>query len=153
VYLANYLGVLRGAELDLADGFRRMAEGHGQEPDVYFICHTLAKQCDEHVEKLRPFVQRYGEVAPDERDRLGPKVFVGPREGGLGLLRDLQDLYIMASFCDITWTMIGQAAQGTRDPELLEVVRSCEGVTATQMKWLETRMKQAAPQTLIAASL
>ncbi len=58
----------------------------------------------------------------------------------------------MAIFCDNTWTMIGQAAQGTRDPELLEVVEVCEAETATQMKWIETRMKQAAPQALIVAS-
>jgi len=67
-------------------------------------------------------------------------------------LRDLQDLYMMANFCDITWTMLGQAARGVRDTELLEVVNSCEGQTSTQIKWLKTRMKQAAPQTLIVAS-
>jgi len=27
----------------------------------------------------------------------------------------MQDLYLMANACDISWTMIGQAAQGTRD--------------------------------------
>ncbi len=74
------------------------------------------------------------------------------RQGSLGLLRDLQDLYVMAHFCDITWTMIGQAAQGARDRELLEVVEACEGQTATQIKWLKTRMKQAAPQVLLVAS-
>ncbi len=58
----------------------------------------------------------------------------------------------MANFCDITWTMIGQAAQGARDTELLEVVNSCEGQTSTQIKWLMTRMEQAAPQTLLVAS-
>lgn len=54
--------------------------------------------------------------------------------------------------CDITWTMIGQAAQGARDTELLEVVGSCEGETAVQIKWLRTRMKQAAPQALLVTS-
>jgi hypothetical protein len=58
----------------------------------------------------------------------------------------------MANACDISWTMIGQAAQGARDWELLETVNSCEGQTATQIKWLETRMKQAAPQALLVAS-
>ncbi len=153
MYLANYLGMLRQAELDLADGFRQMAEGHGKEPDIYFLCLTLAKQCDEHAERLEPFSERYGEVVPEEADRLGTKILAeGSRGGGLGLMRDLQDLYVMASFCDNTWTMIGQAAQGTRDPELLEVVEACESETATQMKWTETRMKQAAPQALIVAS-
>ena len=48
--------------------------------------------------------------------------------------------------------VIGQAAQGARDRELLEVVNACEGQTATQIKWLQTRMKQAAPQALLVAS-
>ena len=46
---------------------------------------------------------------------------------------------------------IGQAAQGLRDLDLLEVVSSCEEETATQMRWLRTRMKQAAPQALVVA--
>lgn len=67
-------------------------------------------------------------------------------------MRDLQDLYVMANFCDITWTMIGQAAQGTGDKELLETINALEGQTSIQIKWLKTRMKQAAPQTLLVAS-
>jgi hypothetical protein len=58
----------------------------------------------------------------------------------------------MASACDIAWTMVGQAAQGARDMDLSEVVNLCEGQTATQLKWLRTRMKQAAPQALLMAS-
>lgn len=151
MYLANYLGILRGAERDLADGFRQVAGAYGQEPDIHFMCHNLARQCDDHAQTLAPFAGRYGEAAPEEHDRPGV-IFAGPREGGLALLRDLQDLYVMASFCEVTWTMIGQAAQGTRDEELLEVARTCKGETGIMMKWSETRMKQAAPQVLIVAS-
>jgi hypothetical protein len=64
----------------------------------------------------------------------------------------MQDLYLMAHACDISWTMIGQAAQGARDQELLEVVNAFENQTATQIKWLKTRMKQAAPQALLVTS-
>jgi hypothetical protein len=64
----------------------------------------------------------------------------------------MQDLYVMVSACDIAWTMVGQAAQGARDTELLEVVNVCEGQTVTQLKWLRTRMKEAAPQALLVAS-
>lgn len=152
MYLANYLGMLRGAERDLAEGFRQMAGGHGGEPDVYSICHILAGQCDEHAEELEPFAGRYGEVPPEEPDRLGPKILEAPREGGLALLRDLQDIYVMAGFCEVTWTMILQAAMGARDAELLEVATACKGETSMQIKWVETRMKQAAPQVLIVAS-
>jgi hypothetical protein len=64
----------------------------------------------------------------------------------------LHDLYLMATECDIVWTLLAQAAQGARDTELLEVVRHSEGETAVQLQWLKTRMKQAAPQALLVAS-
>jgi hypothetical protein len=151
MHLANYLGLLHKAELHLADGFRQVGDAHAAEPDVYLLCHTLAGQCEGHAERLQPFVDRYGEDAPSEPDRLHSELFRGTRSGGLGLLRDLQDLYLMATECDITWTMIGQAAQGARDTDLVEVVKACEGETSTQLKWLKTRMKQAAPQALVVA--
>lgn len=58
----------------------------------------------------------------------------------------------MASECNISWALVGQAAQGVRDRELFEVVNACDGETSTQLKWLKARMKQAAPQALIVAS-
>ena len=64
----------------------------------------------------------------------------------------MQDLYLIASACDITWTMIGQAAQGARDRELLEVVNSCEVEISNQLKWIRARMKEYAPQTFLEAS-
>ena len=152
MHLANYLGYLHKAELHLAEAFRKVGEGHAAEADVYHTCSTLAKQCEAHAEKLGPFVERYGRAAPTEPDRLYHELFTETRSGGLGLLRDMQDLYLMANAYDISWTMIGQAAQGVPDRELLEVVDSCEGQTATQIKWLKTRMKQAAPQALLVAS-
>ena len=45
----------------------------------------------------------------------------------------------------------GFAVQKLPDDELFAVVKRCEGDTATQMKWLRTRMKQAAPQALVVA--
>jgi hypothetical protein len=95
---------------------------------------VLAGQCDTHAARLQPFADRYREDAPDEPDRLYSELFKGPREGGLGLLRDLHDL---------------QAAQGLRDEDLFAVVEGCEGETAAQLQWLKSRMKQAAPQVLV----
>jgi len=123
-----------------------------EEVDVFHTCDKLAKECDEHAERLQPFAERYGEDAPDEPDRLYSELFTGTRTGGLGLLRDLHDLYLMACECDMAWTLVGQAAQGLRDRELLEVVTASEGETAMQLKWLRTRMKQAAPQALVVSS-
>ena len=96
MHLANYLGYLHRAELNLAEGFRKVADGHAEEADVYHTCSTLAKQCEAHAEQLKPFVERYGEEKPEEPERLYHDLFDETRSGGLGLLRDLHDLYLMA---------------------------------------------------------
>ncbi|HEY6593969.1 MAG TPA: hypothetical protein VI011_07640 [Asanoa sp.] len=57
----------------------------------------------------------------------------------------------MACECDISWILVGQAAAGARDTGLQDVVQRCDKQTATQLAWLKTRMKQAAPQALVVA--
>lgn len=152
VKLPVYLTLLSESERNLAESFRQVADGHGDEPDVHFLCQTLAGQCDTHRERLRPVVERYGEApTDDEPERLQADAISEPRSGALGLLRDLQDLCLLASLTDVTWTAIKQAAQALHDEELLEVVSSCEHETSVQLSWLTTRLKQAAPQALIAA--
>jgi hypothetical protein len=151
--LPVYLGLLHQSEATLADSYRQVAEGHGDEPDVHFLCLALARQCDAHQEALAPIIGRYGEsTEDDEPERLHHEGLAETRSGPVGLLRDLQDLYLMANLVDITWTMVKQAAQGLQDAELLDVIGRCDGETEVQLQWLKTRMKQAAPQALIAAS-
>jgi hypothetical protein len=151
VHLATYLGLLHAAESSLATGFRRVGTGHAAEPDVFHLCHLLAERSDAHVEALQPIVARYHEQREQEPERLLAAELDETRSGGVGLLRDLQDLYTLASFVDITWTVIAQAGQGLRDRELINVVASCQKDTSRQLLWLTTRIKQAAPQALIAA--
>ncbi len=151
MHVAHYLGLLHKAQVDLADAFRQVRDAHADEVDVFHMCEKLAKECDSHAERLQPFADRYGEDAPDEPDRLYSELFKGTRTGGLGLLRDLHDLYLMACECDMAWTLIGQAARGVRDRELLAVVDGCEGETAIQLAWLRSRLQEAAPQALVVA--
>ncbi|MEU8660978.1 hypothetical protein [Actinoplanes philippinensis] len=151
MHLAHYLGLLHRSQTCLADAFRQVAGAHGDEPDVRILCHRQAEVCDRHAGLLEPFARRYAEDAPDEPDRLYSDLFSGTRTGGIGLLRDLQDLYLMAAECDICWTMVGQAARGARDHDLYQVVQQCEGETGVQLAWLRTRMKAAAPQALVVA--
>ena len=150
--LPHYLGLLHRSECVLASAFREVGEAHTDEPDVRRTAEKLAAQCERHAAELEPFVDRYGEERDEEPERLHSDLFSGTRSGPLGLVRDLHDLYLMANACDIAWTMIGQAAQGAGDLELLDVVTYCEGQTVNQIKWLKTRMKQAAPQALLVAS-
>jgi hypothetical protein len=151
MHVAHYLGLLHQAEANLADAYRQVGAAHAEEADVFHLTGRLAAQCEQHVARLGPFVERYAEEAPDEPERLHADLFAGARTGGLGLLRDLHDLYLMAAYADITWTVLGQAAAGLRDDDLAATVAACEGETSVQLVWLRTRMKSAAPQALVVA--
>ncbi|GAA1351798.1 hypothetical protein [Saccharothrix algeriensis] len=151
MHLATYLGLLHTSLTTLADAFREVGRGHGEEPDVQHTCQVLAGRVERQAEALAPVVRRYGEHREEEPERLHATGLDSTRSGPVGLLRDLQDLYTLAALTDITWTVVGQAAQGLRDHELLDVVDTCEQDTARQLTWLRTRIKQAAPQALIAA--
>jgi hypothetical protein len=149
--LGHQLGLLHRTQVNLAAALREVSEAHADEVDVFHMARRLADECDAHATRLEPFAKRYREAADDAPDRLHAELFSGSRGGPLGLLRDLQDLYLMANLCDVAWMLVGQAAQGIRDTELFAVVQTCEGETAGQVAWLRARLKEAAPQALVVA--
>jgi len=155
-HLATYLGLLHRSERTLAESLRTVGQGHQAEPDVYHTCQSLAKLSQAHQEELAPVVARYGEQRHggdvEEPERLHADGVAEVRSGPVGLLRDLQDLYLLATLVDTTWTVVNQAAQGARDRELMEICQHCMAETTRQLKWLQTRMKISAPQALLVAS-
>jgi len=151
-HLATYVTLADHSEKTLAQSLRAVAEGHANQADVFHICHTLAGWSDQHCEVLAPAVKRYDDQNDvDEPERLRAHALTASRNGEIGLLRDLQDLHLLATLVHSTWTVITQGAQGLRDRQLLEISTSCREETAQQLTWLTTRMKQAAPQALIVA--
>ena len=150
-HLSTYVGLADHSEKTLGDSFRAIAEGHAHVADVFHTCRMLAGWCDEHRSRLAPLVEKYGEDDVDEPDRLHAAGLAETRDGEVGLLRDLQDLHVLATLVQTTWTVIMQGAQGLRDRELLDVAQHCHGETVRQISWLTTRMKTAAPQALIVA--
>jgi hypothetical protein len=155
MYVMVYLGLAHRAEQTLADSLRTVGEGHARHPDVLFTCRALAAMSDEHVRRLAPIVARYGEqrhgAGVEEPDRLHADGLGEVRTGPVGLLRDLQDLHVLGTLVQTTWTVVRQAAQGLRDGELIDLCDHASGETARQLSWFTTRMKAAAPQALIAA--
>jgi hypothetical protein len=151
MHLSSYLGLLETGCATLAKSYRQVADGHADEPDVRQICQQFADQCDHHAEQLKPFTARYGSHPSGEPERLHADGLASTRSGGLGLLRDLHDLYLLAGYLDMAWTLVGQAAKGARDPELISTVDSCAKETKSQQQWLTTRLKAAAPQALLVA--
>ncbi|HEY2349825.1 MAG TPA: molybdopterin oxidoreductase, partial [Puia sp.] len=84
-------------------------------------------------------------------DRLTRTLLKETREGPMGLLRDLHDLYLIVSEVQICCTVLKQAATALDDKALLVACEEIERQSKRQLSWLLTRVKSAAPQTLIAA--
>lgn len=149
-HLSTYVGLADHSEQILADSFRAVAHGHARQADVFHTCTMLAGWSDEHRRALAPAVVHYGELADvDEPERLRAAGLAGVRHGEVGLLRDLQDLYLLATLVQTTWRVIAQGAQGLRDHDLYDTATTANTGTGRQLSWLNTRMKQAAPQALI----
>jgi hypothetical protein len=150
MHLATYLDLLDQGSGALAESLRIVADGHLEEADVHHTALQLAQKYDAHRDRLRPFVARYEHPAgPPERLHAEPLSEV--RSGGVGLLRDLLDLFLLATYLQQAWILVGQAAKGNRDAELAATVDQCSADVLTVLTWLETRMKAAAPQALLVA--
>lgn len=149
-HLSTYVGLADHSERTLVESLRAVAEGHAGEVDVFHTCHLLAGWSDEHRRQLAPLATRYGEDdTVDEPERLHADGLAEVRSGPVGLLRDLQDLHVLATLVQTTWTVVAQGAQGLRDDELLRIATTSNAETSRQLTWLNTRMKAAAPQALI----
>jgi hypothetical protein len=151
-HLSTYIGLADHSEKTLAESFRAVAQGHGRAVDIFHMCHTLATMSDSHRDRLAPLLNHYGEQQSSEvrePERLHAEGLAGVRQGDIGLLRDLQDLHVLASLVQTTWIVLAQGAQGIRDRELLSVATDANTDTSRQLTWLNTRMKAVAPQALI----
>jgi hypothetical protein len=140
------------SQQDLAKAFITVAEHHGKEPDIKANCVLLAGWSTNLAQKTKRFATVYGEEKSPEPDRLKRTLFKKPRTGSMGLLRDLQDLWLMASEGEVCSIILQQAAFGLHDKELINLCDEINAYSKRQVAWLLTRMKSAATQTLIAAA-
>ncbi|MDB5020580.1 MAG: molybdopterin oxidoreductase [Pedobacter sp.] len=151
MHIGNYLGLVHQSEKDLANAFRTVADRHGDEVDIYQTCILLASWSEKHIEHLTPIVKKYSETRSKEPDRLKQAIFGKPRSGALALLRDLHDVYLLATEVNLCWIVLSQASAGLKDKELMETCAKLSEETKRQLSWLLTRIREAAPQTLIVA--
>jgi hypothetical protein len=151
MHIANYLGLLHQSEKDLAKAFRMVADHHGDEVDIFQTCILLATWSDKHIEELTPIVAKYAEEKNKEPDRLKKAIFDKPRSGPLALLRDLHDVYLLATEVSLCYTVLSQAAAGLKDKDLTASCEKLSAETRRQLSWLMTRIRESAPQTLIVA--
>jgi hypothetical protein len=146
--IARYLGLTRNAERALADAFVLVAFRHAADPEMRNAARLYSNWCTAHLEALRPAVEHYGVARSVAGERLRRALFRGRRVDGFGLVRDLHDLITLATSVHSCWSALSQGARQQRDRSLEHVSRTCDAETLRQIAWLETKMRQSAPQAL-----
>jgi ferredoxin-nitrate reductase len=73
-------------------------------------------------------------------------------QSAFDLLRDLQDLFLLANESLVSAAILDQAATALRDRDLRDAVATIRAHNDRQREWLFGRCRQVAPQTLTVPS-
>lgn len=143
-----YLGLVRDSEEQLADALAAIADRHSAEAEIREGCTNLARWSRGHIEGLQPHIKKYGAPGSPDPGRIRSALFHGARIGGLGALRDLHDLSLLAHQTRLAWTALCQAAKTIHDKELESAAVASGAQTDRQIEWLKTQIKHISPQAL-----
>jgi len=142
--------MLTDAERTLTDAHQAVAAGHANVADVAFTCARFAREGEDRRAAAEAVAARYP-VNGSSADRLGPPPFTGVRLGASGLVRDLVELHQLAAFVEIAWELVGQAACGMRDRELIDLGAGAMEALRAQVAWTRTKIRAESAQALLVA--
>jgi ferredoxin-nitrate reductase len=147
--VSDYLGILNDANEQFAAACRSVGAGHFADFEITTGLKKLAQFSDEAATSFQPFGKKYGCHEAKEPQKLRQTLFPTPRTGAFGILRDLHNLFILASEIHIALTIVMQASKQLRDEALLEACIEMDTQNKRQQAWLITQINHRAPHTLV----
>lgn len=153
------LDELHRSENDLAAELLQVSERHQVDHEIYHLARDLAGWSQRHVGEIAEIATRYGQdLKAEPRGEMGMakmlrekgSELVGRRsDASLLLLRDLREIYMLASGVSADWEMLAQAAQGIKDTDLLALTKRCHPDTLRQVRWANAKLKESSTQILV----
>ena len=150
---------LHRSENDLAGELLQVSDRHKPDHEIFYLGRDLARWSQRHVEELARVGRDYGldldaEAEDDSsilaRLRQKGSELTGRRHApGVLLLRDLRELHMKAAGVSLDWELLAQAAQATKDRELLALTQDCHPETLRQTRWANAMLKETAAQVLV----
>ncbi|MGY4648609.1 hypothetical protein [Mycobacterium sp. URHB0021] len=155
--LALAIAELQRSERRLAHNLRALAARHHSDHDISHLASDLAGWSDEHVAALSdhrtrrvlrlPAHPRRFVLSGRLQERLSD-LLRHRQQPSLLLLADLRRVHRVAAGVSLDWELLAQAAQATKDGELLAVTSRCRLQTLRQMRWANAMLKELSPQVL-----
>jgi hypothetical protein len=147
--LPKFIGLTKESEEHLAAAFMLVANKHEKNSEVRDMCKQLAQWSRSNLEALTPVIDKFGADSADGPDRLRSALFHGDHIGGVGLVRHLQDLSLLARQAQLNWTALLQCAEDLPDTELEAASLASLELNKKQTAWLETEIKNTAPNAIL----
>jgi ferredoxin-nitrate reductase len=148
-HVPDHLGLLAAANEEFIDACRSVAGHHLDETEIHYVLSVLEGFSREALEALRPFREKYGRRDSKEPKELRKELLSSTHVGALGLLHDLQNLFVLGTEIQVYATTVLQTAQALRDQELLQTCSHLQEQNKRQLAWLNTQIMHRAPHTLM----
>jgi len=150
---------LHRSETKLVHDLLRLSDRHKPDHDIHHLARDLAGWSRDHVAELSRVGRRFDlDLDADAGDgdgvlsvlrQKGADLLGRRPEPALLLLADLRHLYRDASGVSLDWELLAQAAQSTKDQELLDVAERCHPETLRQARWANAMLKELSAQALV----
>jgi hypothetical protein len=145
-HIAEYLSLATSGEKNLMEAFLSIKAQHSFEPDVVEMCDKFSTWSEHHLKALENLTDQYGKQTNDEPGEITDALLSKPKMGSFGLLRDLHSLSTLVHHTEMSWIVLLQAARALRDVQMEAVCVECGAELKKQTMWLQTKIKNAAPQ-------
>lgn len=148
LHISRYLGSLLESKKNIAAAFAGVATRRATEPSIRDACKMFAEWSLAHERRLQELVQRYGRDISGKAD--GDSNSLGaPRPGGLGVLLDLNRLWVMVNQAHLEIMILVQGVRALRDNESAGLLIEIGLETDRQIAWLDSQIKIIAAQALV----
>lgn len=147
--VADDLGLLRDSHIEFAEACRGVMATHVEESEIQDGLTRLKEFSEEAVGCLRPHIAHYEEHEAEQPHKLRETLFPTARPGAFGLLRDLQNLVLLATESEGAVTSLTKAAHELGDAALCSTCGHVKEQTKRQLAWLLTQVKHRSAHTLV----
>jgi len=147
--LPRVLALLLDAEQQLAEAWREMAERHSADYEVARGGKLFFRWSNEDAAQLEQMRHEFESASSDEATVIRAALFRPRDEARISLLRDIQDMLALAHYARAAATALELAAKVLQHEALGECVLHCSTRLDREIGWLQTHLKNAAPQALL----
>jgi hypothetical protein len=146
--IGTYVGLTIESEAVLQSAYLNAATRHKRDAGIRDGSRRAVRFTELRMNAANDLGKRFGATSSRDPKLVRNALFHGLRPGGLGLLRDLHDLALLANQSLLYWTGLSQGCKALHDEHAVKICRQSIDALQLEIDWLKTELKNAAPQVL-----